>query len=154
MAVDKKQAGKAQLIRDHCLQNPKAGPTAVVEALAAKGVEVSAHYVSKTMARERRPKATTSKKATATKEKAATKKRATSKKKASKPKKSSKKRGSDKKQKSLGRPTAKYPRHSLEQALRIPRAILDQNAGHPCTLGQAAAFVGVGNLGPFRLDFS
>ena len=28
---------------------------------------------------------------------------------------------------------AKYPRHSVERALRIPKAILEQNAGKPCT---------------------
>ena len=27
----------------------------------------------------------------------------------------------------------KYPRHSLEKVLRIPKAILDQNAGKECS---------------------
>ena len=27
----------------------------------------------------------------------------------------------------------KYPRHSLEKVLRIPKAILDQNAGRECS---------------------
>jgi hypothetical protein len=38
--------------------------------------------------------------------------------------------------------TAKYPRHSVEKALRIPRAIIDQNAGKPCTEKESAKFVG------------
>jgi hypothetical protein len=33
---------------------------------------------------------------------------------------------------------AKYPRHSVERALRIPKAILDQNAGKPVTPEEAA----------------
>lgn len=38
---------------------------------------------------------------------------------------------------------AKYPRHSLTDALRIPTAILDQNAGKSCTDVQAAGFIGL-----------
>lgn len=47
---------------------------------------------------------------------------------------------------------AKYPRHSLEKTLRIPRAILDQNAGKTCTDQQSAAFVGVGYNGPYQSE--
>src|SRR6266513_2760390 len=47
---------------------------------------------------------------------------------------------------------AKYPRHSVERALRIPKAILDQNAGKACTTEQAAAFLGVGSKGPFGVE--
>src|SRR6266699_7155529 len=47
---------------------------------------------------------------------------------------------------------AKYPRHSVEKALRIPKAILEQNAGKPCTTEQAAAFLGVGSKGPFGVE--
>lgn len=43
----------------------------------------------------------------------------------------------------------KYPRHSLEKALRAPRAILEQNAGHPCSDKEAATFVGIGYTGQF-----
>lgn len=46
----------------------------------------------------------------------------------------------------------KYPRHSVEKALRIPRAILEQNAGKPCTPKEAAAFLGVGPGGPFSVE--
>ena len=50
---------------------------------------------------------------------------------------------------------AKYPRHSLEKALRIPRAILDQNAGKECTDMDAAGFVGKATAkGPFKVEIS
>jgi len=50
---------------------------------------------------------------------------------------------------------AKYPRHSLEKALRIPRAILEQNAGKECTDKDAAGFVGLGTAkGPFTVEIS
>lgn len=47
---------------------------------------------------------------------------------------------------------AKYPRHSLEKALRIPRAILDQNAGKECSDQESAAFVGVSYNGPYKSE--
>jgi hypothetical protein len=47
---------------------------------------------------------------------------------------------------------AKYPRHSVDRALRIPKAILEQNAGKACTPEQAAAFLGVGSKGPFAVE--
>ncbi len=50
---------------------------------------------------------------------------------------------------------AKYPRHSIEKALRVPRAILDQNAGRECTEKEAAGFVGLGSpAGPFAVEVS
>ena len=55
-----------------------------------------------------------------------------------------------------GRPSAsaRYPRHSVKKALRIPRAILDQNAGKPCMVKQAAEFLGMKATGPFRVEVS
>lgn len=50
--------------------------------------------------------------------------------------------------------TARYPRHSVEKALRIPRAIIDQNAGRECTDRESAQFVGVGFTGPYRVELS
>ncbi len=47
---------------------------------------------------------------------------------------------------------AKYPRHSVERALRIPKAILEQNAGKACTPEQAAGFLGVGSKGSFAVE--
>jgi hypothetical protein len=50
---------------------------------------------------------------------------------------------------------AKYPRHSLEKALRIPRVILEQNAGKECTEKEAAVFLGLASpRGPFRVEIS
>lgn len=46
-----------------------------------------------------------------------------------------------------------YPRHSLEKALRIPKAILEQNAGKECTDEESAKYVGVKfNKGPYNLE--
>jgi hypothetical protein len=47
-----------------------------------------------------------------------------------------------------------YPRHSLEKALRIPKAILEQNAGKDCSETDAAKYAGVGYGGPFQLEIS
>jgi hypothetical protein len=48
-----------------------------------------------------------------------------------------------------------YPRHSLERALRIPNAILEQNAGKECSDEESAAFVGVNyNNGPYASEVS
>ena len=49
---------------------------------------------------------------------------------------------------------AKFPRHSVSKALRVAKAILEQNAGKPCTPSEAAAFVGVGKGGPFNVEIS
>jgi hypothetical protein len=49
----------------------------------------------------------------------------------------------------------KYPRHNLERSLRIPRGILEQNAGRECTDEEAASFIGVKyNKGPFASELS
>lgn len=49
---------------------------------------------------------------------------------------------------------AKFPRHSIGRAIRIPKAIIEQNAGNECTVAQSADFVGVGNHGPYKLEVS
>lgn len=49
---------------------------------------------------------------------------------------------------------AKYPRNAVEKALRIPKAILEQNAGKPCTVKESAAFLGVGAAGPYQVEVS
>ncbi len=50
---------------------------------------------------------------------------------------------------------AKYPRHNLTEALRIPKAILDQNAGKACTDNQAAGFIGLKSAaGPTGVEIS
>lgn len=50
--------------------------------------------------------------------------------------------------------SARYPRHSISKVLRIPQAIIDQNAGKECTVSESAGFLGVGNHGPYRLEVS
>jgi hypothetical protein len=50
--------------------------------------------------------------------------------------------------------TSDYPRHPVRKALRIPRAILEQNAGRACTDREAASFSGMGYHGPFRVELS
>src|SRR3984957_18608202 len=50
--------------------------------------------------------------------------------------------------------TAKFPRHAIERALRIPKAIIEQNAGKECSESEAANYVGVGLGGPFRVEIS
>jgi hypothetical protein len=47
-----------------------------------------------------------------------------------------------------------YPRHTIEKALRIPRAIIDQNAGKDCSERDSATYVGVGFNGPYRVEIS
>lgn len=51
-------------------------------------------------------------------------------------------------------PPAKYPRHAIDKALRIPRAILEQNAGKECTVKESAGFLGVGAAGPYTVEVS
>ena len=54
-------------------------------------------------------------------------------------------------------PTPKYPRHSLEKALRVPRALIDQNAGKPATREEAIRFAGgkgTGLSGPWGVELS
>jgi hypothetical protein len=49
---------------------------------------------------------------------------------------------------------AKFPRHTVEQALRIPEAILQQNAGNPATAAEAVVFAGGKISGSWRLEIS
>jgi len=53
-----------------------------------------------------------------------------------------------------GLPVINYPRHSVEKALRIPRAILEQNAGKDCSEVDAAKYCGISYNGPFKLEIS
>ena len=63
-----------------------------------------------------------------------------------------KKAGKLKKESGAG--SAKYPRHTVEKALRIPRAIIDQNAGKECSDKDSAGFSGVGFNGPYKVELS
>jgi hypothetical protein len=42
----------------------------------------------------------------------------------------------------------------VDKVLRIPRAILEQNAGKDCTDREVAKFVGVGFGGPVKVEIS
>lgn len=64
-----------------------------------------------------------------------------------------KKKASPKQTKPPSAKQARYPRHSVEKALRIPKAILDQNAGKPCTLSEAGGYLGLKAIrGPFSVE--
>ena len=49
---------------------------------------------------------------------------------------------------------ANYPRHSLKKALRIPKAILEQNAGRVCTYSEAIGFLGFKLNGEMRVEIT
>ncbi|ALM83379.1 hypothetical protein [Bordetella sp. N] len=49
---------------------------------------------------------------------------------------------------------AKYPRNAVDRSLRIPKAILEQNAGKPCSVKESAAFLGVGAAGTYQVEVS
>src|SRR5690349_17975246 len=51
-------------------------------------------------------------------------------------------------------PPAKYPRNSVEKSLRIPKAILEQNAGKSCSVKESAKFLGVSATGPYNVEIS
>ncbi|MDX6274148.1 MAG: hypothetical protein QOJ92_1358 [Frankiales bacterium] len=50
----------------------------------------------------------------------------------------------------------KYPRHSVERALRIPQAIFQQNAGKSASMADAASYLGTGTgaSGAFKVEVS
>ncbi|OZF33132.1 hypothetical protein CH294_18100 [Rhodococcus sp. 14-2483-1-1] len=57
--------------------------------------------------------------------------------------------------KNLPAVVAKFPRHTLLQALRIPQAIYQQNGGNPATPKEAVAFAGGRSLtGAYKLEIS
>lgn len=68
---------------------------------------------------------------------------------------SSKVKGLNEKKATSSANTSNYPRHSLEKSLRIPKAILEQNAGKEVTDTEAAKFLGITNAkGPFSVELS
>lgn len=62
------------------------------------------------------------------------------------------KRGTSKKEKTTG--TLNYPKHTIEKVLRVPQAILDQNAGKECSDAECAKFLGVKYGGPLQVEIS
>lgn len=52
-------------------------------------------------------------------------------------------------------PAPKYPRHALEKALRLPKALYEQNAGKPATRQEAVRFAGGSAVnGPWSVEIS
>ena len=47
-----------------------------------------------------------------------------------------------------------YPKHPILKSLRIPQAVLDNNAGKECTDREAAKFAGIGLGGPTAVEIS
>lgn len=67
--------------------------------------------------------------------------------------KKAQKRKGPTRQAALSAQQAKFPRHAVEKALRIPKAIFDQNAGKPTGVAQAANYTtGGAATGPFRVE--
>jgi hypothetical protein len=55
----------------------------------------------------------------------------------------------------ISRGLSTYPRHSLDKSLRIPKAIVEQNAGKETSETEAAKYLGISNLkGPFMVEIS
>jgi hypothetical protein len=65
-------------------------------------------------------------------------------------------RGTTARKKSVAEKTApaKYPRNAVDKSLRIPKAILEQNAVKPCTVAESATFLGVGAAGTYQVEVS
>jgi hypothetical protein len=56
--------------------------------------------------------------------------------------------------KKRGLGASRHPRHSLDKSLRVPKAILDQNAGKPCTDAEAVKFLGLKLTGAMKSEIS
>ncbi len=71
-------------------------------------------------------------------------------------KRRSKRRKDGQRRQPEGRPSgvAAYPRHSVKKALRIPKAILEQNAGKASADRDALGFAGIAYHGPSRVEIS
>lgn len=124
--ADVSNKSKAQAVRDYLSDHPRARTGKVAEALSKQGINVTSTYVSRVKNLAKHPKRKTKRKP----------------------------KGKKGKPTQPGR-SAKYPRHNLERALRIPQGILDQNAGRECTAKESATFVGVKYaIGPYTLELS
>jgi len=124
--ADTPQHSKSDAVRKYLKAHPRAKNKTVASALASEGVEVNAHFVAGVRRRAKKKKRGKAK-APATAKAAA----------------------------GAGASTAKYPRHSLDQVLRIPRAILDQHAGKACTVKTSASLLGLKSVaGSYQLEVS
>lgn len=50
--------------------------------------------------------------------------------------------------------TLNFPKHTISKCLRIPKGILDQNAGNACTDKEATRFAGLGYTGTLGVEIS
>jgi len=124
--ADVSKKSKAKAVRDYFSEHPKAKAKDVSAALSKQGVEIDPRYVRRVKARA----------------------------KAVKPKGGKQIKLKKTKAKAI-EPAAKYPRHNLERALRVPKAILVKNAGRECTQQESASFAGVSyNKGPYVVELS
>ncbi len=128
--------------------------SALADEIDAKKATAKKATAKKATAKKATAKKATAKKATAKK---ATAKKATAKKATAK--KATAKKATAKKATAKNKPSqtsqAKFPRHSVEKALRIPKAIIDQNAGKASTASEAAKWTTGGSAnGPFRVELS
>ncbi|TAJ91200.1 hypothetical protein EPO44_14595, partial [bacterium] len=114
---------KAQAVRDYLNEHQDATPQAVVKALAGQGVKVGPRYVSQIKSRGSTHKASTKSKPKA--------QELTSKKKSITGDTSSAK----------GKPWT-FPKNTLEEAIRIAKAIEEKNAGNPMHATVLAKAVG------------
>jgi len=123
-----KEKSKAELVREYFKDHPKASSNEVIKFLESKSLSATQGYVRSVKSLMKKKLNSSKVDATST----------------PKPK--------SKPQKKV---TAKYPRHNLERALRIPKGILDQNAGKGCSEKQSASFIGVKyNQGPYSSELS
>lgn len=110
----KKTESKAQAVRNYIREHPDAKPQEVEKTLDSQGIKVSAHYVSEIK----------------------------SKRASSRARKEPKEPKEDKPAPAKGQPWT-FPKNNLEDAIRIPKAIEEKNAGNPMdasVLARAAGF--------------
>ena len=69
-------------------------------------------------------------------------------------KKAAKKKVATKKKTKTSKKVPSYPRHSIAKALRIPKGILEQNAGKECTDQESATYINMSYNGPYSVELS
>lgn len=68
--------------------------------------------------------------------------------------KSKSRRGKKSTAKKRGTAKLAFPRHPISKCLRIPQAVLEQNAGKECTYREASKFAGIGYTGVIGVEIS
>ena len=62
--------------------------------------------------------------------------------------------GNERKRRGRVTATLAFPKHSISKCLRIPQAVLEQNAGKECTDREASKFAGIGYTGNIGVEIS